>query len=197
MKALLMLLLSLISSICYGQQDPSEEPEMFSMDINKNIFRLTLTAIIPRRYSWPLAFSYEREIKRPLTLVLKAGPTFDYHTYTAEGSLNSFVSGELRYYLTLFKRIRKERSVRNFTGCYLSFEEYVLSDPLIVVNQSRSSAIQGACTTFLNVGFQKQSKQTYISVFFGPYITFSNYNNGLVTFDTPHWGITYGHVLFE
>jgi hypothetical protein len=47
----------------------------YNMQIKKDIFRLILTVAVPTDEDGTLTFSYERELKKPFTLVFKAGPS--------------------------------------------------------------------------------------------------------------------------
>lgn len=91
--------------------------DIFSKDIEKNIFRASLTFIAPDDEGWPLLFSYEREIHKSFTIVASAGPSFR-GTFNEPGefAIHGFVSAEFRYYFNLIHRIKKEKTVRNFSA---------------------------------------------------------------------------------
>ena len=151
---------------------------------------------------FPFTFSYEREIKRPFTFVMKAGPSFDISKFGPSDdpyqySMNAFASAELRYYYNLKRRIRKAKTVRNFSGIYLALEQSVLSGPIIVINQSRTHATERSSGTFTNIGYQKQFKQSYFNAFLGAKINVSDLKEGILSADTYHIGIALGVVLFE
>ena len=199
MRTLSFSILMFISSVAIGQAIHSRETDMFSSDIEKNIFRLTLMAYDD---GWPLTFSYEREIKKPFTVVLKAGPSFTVREFGPiddpyQYCINVFASAEFRYYYNLRRRIRKEKKVRNFSGIYLSLEQNVRSGPIALINESRSEAVDASSGTFINIGYQKQFKQGYFNVFIGPKMNLTDLKQGIVSADTFHFGIALGIVLFE
>src|SRR4030095_12021393 len=137
----------------------AQEKDMFAKDIEKNIFRASFTCIFPDDEGWPLTFSYEREIRKPFTLVLGAGPSFrGTSNESGELAIHGFVSVEFRYYLNLMHRIKKEKPVRNFSAAYLSLQESLFSGPVALVNMQSRNAAEGKARTFLNLGLQKQFK---------------------------------------
>lgn len=172
---------------------------MFSKDIEKNIFRATLTLIAPDDEGWPLLFSYEREIRKPFTVVLGAGPSFrGTSNEQGELSIHGYASVELRYYFNLRHRIKKEKTVRNFSATYLSIQESLFSGPVALVNMLSENAAVGKARTFLNLGLQKQFKQGYLNLYLGPGLHFNDLDKGeWVMIDDFHVAITFGLVLFE
>lgn len=195
MRCILITPLLLMVSIAISQYPQPKEIDMFASDIEKNVFRLTLMAYDD---IYPFTFSYEREIIKPFTVVLKAGPSFESSNFDpVEYSINAFASGELRYYYNLRRRIRKQKTVRNFSANYLSLEHSILSDPIAVINQSRSDAMEGSRGLFVNIGYQKQFKQAYFNVFLGAKINVDDFKEGILSADTYHYGIAFGIVLFE
>jgi hypothetical protein len=172
---------------------------MFSKDIEKNVFRAFFTCIIPDDEGWPLLFSYEREIRKPFTIVIGAGPSFrGTLNETGEFELHSFASAEFRYYFNLMHRIKKEKTVRNFSASYLSIQESLLSGPVALMNISSENAAKGKARTFLNLGIQKQYRKGYLNLFLGPGLHFNDLEKGeWVLIEDFHVGITFGFVLFE
>ena len=172
---------------------------MFSKDIAKNIFRASFTCVTPDDQGWPLTFSYEREIRKPFTVVIGTGPTFrGTSNGTGELAIHGFVSAEFRYYFNLLHRIKKERTVRNFSATYLSLQESLISGPVALINVSSENAVKGKARTFLNLGLQKQFKQNFFNIFLGPGLHFDDLEKGeWVLIDDFHVGITFGFVLFE
>lgn len=196
-----MTLKYLIVLLLFGAATSSgaQEKDMFSKDIEKNIFRASLAAIAPDDEGWPLLFSYEREIHRPFTIVAGIGPSFRIES-ADEGKLaiHGFASIELRYYFNLVHRIKKEKTVRNFSATYLSLQESLFSGPIALLNVSSENAGRGKARTFLNLGIQKQFKQKFINLFLGPGLHFNDLEKGeWVMIDDFHAGITLGFVLFE
>lgn len=203
MRILLIAFLFIIAYNAKAQYHPPKETDRYAMDIEKNIFRLILTGLVPNDIGLPLTFSYEREIRKPFTTVLKAGPYFSRkaaeYDYEADGySMNGYASAELRYYINLMRRIRKQKPVRNFSAYYFSVEQMFLSKPLIVLNQSSNEGQEGRQGTYLNIGYQKQFNQGYFNVFCGPRLNVNGlFKEGLVEFPDFHVGIAIGAVLFE
>ena len=188
----LILLASVTCSYAQGK-------DMFSKDIEKNIFRASFTCIIPDNEGWPLTFSYEREILKPFTIVIGAGPSFRA-TSNEKGELaiHGFASVEFRYYFNLMHRIRKEKTVRNFSATYLSLQESLFSGPVALMNMRSENAAQGQARTFLNLGLQKQFKRGYFHIFLGPGLHFNDLDKGeWVLVEDFHAGIAFGLVLFE
>jgi len=177
----------------------AQEKDMFSKDIEKNIFRASFTCIFPDDEGWPLTFSYEREIRKPFTIVIGVGPSFrGTSNETGELAIHGFVSAEFRYYFNLVHRIKKEKTVRNFSATYLSLQESLFSGPLALINLSSENAAKGKARTFLNLGLQKQFKRTYLHIFLGPGLHFNDLDKGeWVLIEDFHAGIAFGFVLFE
>jgi hypothetical protein len=177
----------------------AQEKDMFSQDIEKNIFRASFALIFPDDEGWPLTFSYEREIRKPFTIVIGAGPSFrGTSTGTGALSIHGFLSAEFRYYLNLVHRIKKAKPVRNFSATYLSFQESLFSGPVALINMLSKNAAEGKARTFLNLGLQKQFKQGYFNIYLGPGLHFDDLDKGeWVLIEDFHVGISFGFVLFE
>jgi hypothetical protein len=177
----------------------TQERDRFSKEIAKNIFRVSFTCITPDDEGWPLTFSYEREIRKPFTVVIGAGPSFrGTSNGTGELAIHGVVSVEFRYYFNLVHRIKKEKTVRNFSATYLSLQESLISGPIALVNISSENAVKGNARTFLNLGLQKQFKQKFLTIYLGPGLHFEDLEKGeWVLIDDFHVGITFGFVLFE
>lgn len=194
MKYLIVLIL-----FAAGTASRAQEKDMFSKDIEKNIFRASLATIVPDDEGWPLLFSYEREIYRPFTIVAGIGPSFRPGSVEeGEYAIHGFASIELRYYFNLMHRVKKERTVRNFSATYLSLQESLISGPIALMNVSSENAANGKARTFFNLGIQKQFKQKFINLFLGPELHFNDLEKGeWMMIDGFHAGITFGFVLFE
>lgn len=190
---IVFILLGSVTSSC------AQEKDMFSMDIEKNIFRASATFIVPDDEGWRLSFSYEREIRKPFTFLVAAGPSFSSRSAeTVELAIYGYMCAEFRYYFNLMHRIKKEKTVRNFSATYLSIQENLFSGPIALINMSRENADKAKALTFLNLGIQKQFKQGYFNIFLGPGLHFNDLDKGeWVLVDDFHAGITLGIVLFE
>ena len=177
----------------------AQEKDLFSNYIEKNVFRVTFTLIVPDNEGWPLVFSYEREIRKPFTIVLGAGPSFNA-TLNEQGEMavHGYASVELRYYFNLMHRIKKEKTVKNFSATYLALQESLFSGPIVLINMLSGNAAEGKARTFLNLGIQKQFRQNYLNLYLGPGLHFNDLDKGeWVLIDDFHVGISIGIVLFE
>ena len=139
------------TAVCQNKQTDSSCTEM-----QKNIFRCIITfPFFPLDESTSITATYEREIKRPFTFVLQTGPSFSIHKFGTsnnpyQSSINAFASGEFRYYFNLNRRIKKGKLVKNFSTNYFSLQQYVVTNPLLIINDSR--AFYGNSSSFINVG---------------------------------------------
>lgn len=195
-----LFILFLLPCIAFGQKNKGDDS--YRDSISKNILRVVIVKDNPNY----LAFQYERELKRPFTILAKLGPTLDFKTFgnidntsnkKNQYSFGVFGSVEARYYFNLNHRIRKQKAVHNFSAFYLSLEMFIASNPFVFINQKESQALQGAAETFINIGWQKQYKFLYFNVYFGPAIykkTFSKYFPDQ-HIDGTHGGIGIGVVF--
>jgi hypothetical protein len=134
---------------------------------------------------------------------LKAGPAFNkQHTMTDafgtdqyKWTMNAVVSGEVRYYFTLLRRIKHQKTVKNFSAGYFSLEEMMQSKPLVIINKSGTETLSGNNSSYINLGYQKQVKLTYYNIFFGTRFPGKIYENSTDIFDILHGGITIGRVF--
>jgi hypothetical protein len=185
----------IISSIAANAQDN----DRFARDIAKNIFRTTLTFIVPDDEGTPLLFSYERQLYKPITIVAGVGISLvSSINDESELAIHGFASIELRYYFNLMHRVKKEKYVRNFSATYLSLQESLFSGPIALIGVSSANASTGAARTFFNLGLQRQWKKYYLNIFLGPGLHFSGLEKGeWVLIEDFHAGISFGFVLFE
>jgi len=192
---------SLIAFIFLGSiiSAHAQEKDIFSKDIEKNIFRSSVTFIAPDDEGLPITFSYEREIRKPFTVLAGAGFSFHgLYNETGEFAIHGYMSAEFRYYFNLLHRVKKEKTVRNFSATYLSLQESLLSGPIALINISRENTAKEKASTFLNLGLQKQYKRGFLNIFLGPELHFNNLEKGeWVLIDGFHAGFTIGLVLFE
>ena len=167
--------------------------------MQKNIFRCIITfPFFPLDESTSITATYEREIKRPFTFVLQAGPSFSIHKFGTsnnpyQSSINAFASGEFRYYFNLNRRIKKGKLVKNFSTNYFSLQQYVVTNPLLIINDSR--AFYGNSSSFINVGWQKQNKRFYLNLFLGMRLVGNDFGKYNRTFETLHGGASLGYVF--
>jgi hypothetical protein len=181
-------------------KDNSKEIDPNKMEINKNIFRLLLSVSTDTKFS--VTGNYEREIKKPFTLFFKAGPAFnrEYIDTDAFGTeeykwlFNAIASGELRCYYNLNRRIKFQKTVRNFSAFYLSLEEQLISKPILIINKSGDEVLKGTNSEFINIGYQYQKNTTYYNVYFGARLPGQIYNN-TPTGELLHAGVTIGRAF--
>ena len=182
-------------------QLPKEKPP-YDTAIRSNIFRVIATLTAPHDDGWPLTFSYEREIRKPFTVVIALGFT-SKHTrfgpvdHPDQVCFNLFGSGELRYYINLMRRIRKEKPVQNFSAYYISAEHNFLTSPILRINLPREEGVAKRSGNFLYIGYQKQFGRGYFNVYFGPEISVSDLFSGWLIADDYHIGLAFGIVLFK
>ena len=179
-------------AISQGITPGNEDP--YKMEIQKNIFRGTLALMFTELRAM---VSYEREIFKPFTLVLKTGPSLrtDNSSPENEIELAATASGELRYYFNLRRRIKHNKTVRNFSAGYLSLEPFVISKPLIISDQPGDDERAAQAIVYINIGAQKQFKRFYLNAFFGTPFFGRIYSNSVDVFDIIQGGIVIGRVF--
>ncbi|MBC7886776.1 MAG: hypothetical protein H7Z13_02735 [Ferruginibacter sp.] len=199
MKFLFFLLLFVPpAAIC---QVVSNDVDIHKMEIDKDIFRAMVTFSIDEGVA--LAGCYEHEIYQPFTVVVKAGPSLSRAEITTgiwadkdyRQGLFMAASCELRYYYNLKRRIRLERTTRNFTASYLSLEPFAISKPLIIFSRSKADAKPASAGLFLNIGYQRQFRKTYLNAFFGTRIGSKIYLSSDV-YNVLHGSIAFGRLLY-
>ncbi|MEP7107639.1 MAG: hypothetical protein ABI760_06640 [Ferruginibacter sp.] len=178
-----------------GDNDPHK------MEIEKNIFRELLTLSIDG--SLAVTGCYEHEIYRPFTVVVKAGPSFGreeilnniWGNEQYRFTLSGVASCELRYYYNLGRRIRLEKTTRNFSAGYLSLEPFVVSKSIILINKAEAETKPSHAGVYINIGLQKQINRTYFNAFFGTRFGGKIYETSVTVFDIIHGGATIGRVF--
>ena len=172
---------------------------MFYKDLSRNIFRASLSFIAPDDEGLPILFSYERTLLKPITLIVAGGISFG-NLYKDEGAVavHGFGSVEMRYYLNLKRRLKKDKYVRNYSAIYLGLQESFLSGPIALMGISRENAAKANARTFLNLGIEGQFKRKFVNIFLGPGLHFNDLEKGeWVLVEDFHVGLTLGFVLFE
>lgn len=200
MKSLFLFFL-LLPKIAVCQTASSKYADTFKEEIDKNIFRVMLTLALDE--SLDIKACYEREICKPLSFVIKAGPSFsrEYISTDAWGNeqyqwaVKAVASGELRCYYNLKRRIRHEKTIRNFSAYYLSLEPFVMSSPLIYLNNAGEGSQPATAGAYINIGFQKQVRHTYFNLFFGTRFFGKIYAHSVDVFDIIHAGVTIGRAF--
>ena len=202
MKFLLSLVFSvpILASSQMTQGIPGETDSSIR-EINKNIFRAIMGLSTDTKFS--VQGGYEREIIKPFTLVFKAGPAFDkeytmtdaFGTRQYKWSMSFAASGEARYYFNLGRRIKHQKPTRDFSAAYFSFEEMVQSKPVFILNKSSDETLSARSVTYINIGYQREVKQTYYNIFFGTRFPGKIYETSADIFDIIHGGISIGRVF--
>ena len=177
------------------------ETEPDKSSIKENIFRVIFSVATDTKFS--ITGNYEREIFKPFTLFLKAGPAINRQLDSTDAFgddqykwiLNVIGSAEVRYYFNLKRRGRLQKTTKNFTACYVGVEELWRSNPLFILNKSGKENIVGSNAPFINIGYQNQFKQTYFQIFFGTRFPGKIYSKTVTVFDLLHLGIAIGRVF--
>jgi hypothetical protein len=191
-----LLSLFIIPQLAICQVNLLKYEDPYKMDIDKHIFRLLCTFTTGENLLF--AACYEHEIKGPFTMVLKAGPSIfaDDNSVDYGIALAATASGELRYYFNLNRRIKYEKTIRNFSAGYLSLEPFVISKSLTILNDSGVEEKPASAGAYLNIGFQRQVKRSYVNVFFGTRFFGRIYSNSVDVFDIIQGGVAFGLVLY-
>jgi hypothetical protein len=197
---LMMMLLPLcaaaqIMPVSTKNADPHKD------EINKDIVRVLLSLATDTRLA--VTAGYEREIARPLTVVLKAGPGIDrqYDSIDVYGEkqyswvINAVASAELRCYIGLRKKAMQNKTVRNFSAFYFSAEVLAKSAALIRISNTGSDRTSGYVRPFVNIGYQKQVRKSYYNIFFGTRFPGRVYGEAVSGLDLLHAGIAVGRVF--
>jgi len=195
MRVYLVFFIFVFHCVAHGQQ-PVKDSDMFAMDLEKNILRVVLTAQISDNEGWPLMLNYEREIKRPFTLVFKGGPEIKCYD-TLHFSVNAFGAIEFRFYCNLLDRIKKGKRVYNFSAPYFSIEETFLSDAFLLSGVNREKVPSARGGTFFNFGIQNQFKRGYFNAFFGMSLRRRDTKRPYFEPGQFHVGIALGKVLTD
>ncbi len=201
MKKIFLLFLITIPLRSISQVSSSRYTDTYKEEIDKTIFRLMMTLSLDETLT--IAGCYEHEIYKPLTVVVKAGPVIsrDYLLRDAYGNeqynwyIKAAAAAEVRCYYNLKRRIRHEKTIRNFSGYYVSLEPFVVSSSLVLINNDHAGTIPAKAGVYLNIGFHKQTRHTYFNAFFGTRFFGSIYENSNSFLDVIHAGVTIGRAF--
>lgn len=145
--------------------------KLFGQDLDtltksNSVFRITASVPIPM-----INFHYEIPLKKNVTLLLKSGFNF---TLASSAALNrdkirsqvSWLSSiETRYYYSLYRRIKNNKSVKNYSAGYIGLEPYYRSNSIAAINESKQIN-NGSYGAFVNLGFQNQSEKNVYTAFY-------------------------------
>lgn len=202
MKIFFCVAFLLTGHLTYAQQQPVFEGGLRAPVNKKDIFRLALTFHAPEDEYVPLSFNYERMLGKRFTLYTKAGPSITANTLSWDSedfnySLNAYASAELRFYINQVRRERKGKKAQNFSSNYISIEQYIISNPLLVHNRPWKEGQPGSTGTFLNIGLQREFGGFYLNLFWGPRLSGTMFGDWYTSLSTHRGGITLGFVLFN
>jgi hypothetical protein len=160
----LKLLLSVIflPILLCGQTNSTKSTDKDLNKIQSNIYRVNITQpIFPEYETITLSSVYEHRIKNAFSLLGKIGigtsvKKFGNSSNPYQTSFHFYTAVEVRYYFTLKRRQKKEKSVFNFSCPYLAIEQNLFTNPIALINQIPKDAFEGSTRTFLNLGYQNK-----------------------------------------
>lgn len=204
MKQIKLILIIIGSPILLlGQANIKKTKDSSISEIQNNIYRITVTQAMFPGYdeSSTLLGFYEHRIKKSFSIVGKLGfgasvRKFGSSSNPYQTSLHLHSSLEGRYYFTLARRLRKEKSVLNFSCPYIGLEQNITTNPIALINQTQKEALKGSTGMFLNLGYQKQFGKLYLGIYFGPRLwgkSFSNFEGS--SLGALHGGLSIGYVF--
>lgn len=184
-----------------GVSEPPKTSDPNKMNIQPNILRLLFSTATDSKLS--ISANYEREIKKPITVVVGGGPTYFriekstdiFGNKKYESSVNFFISGELRCYYNLKRRMKQEKTVRNFSAFYASLQEQLISKPILVFNRTGEYNLQNKNGAFVNIGYQFQKITTYYNLYFGIRFPGKIYRNAPSGIELLHGSISVGRAF--
>ena len=205
MKTLKLFLLIICSPILsFSQTSNVKTEDSNSSQIDKNIYRVIYTQPIDKDFETNgiIAFNYEHKIKNAFSITSKLGVATSVNKFGSSSdpyqiSFHLFSSIEARYYFTLNRRLRKEKSVFNFSCPYISLEQNLFTNQFALINQTAKGAFEGYTATYFNLGYQKQISKLFFAAYAGGQLSvkdFSKYDKrrSLSAF---HVGLTLGYVF--
>ncbi len=144
---------------------------------------------------------YEHQFKNTFSFVGKLGiggevKKFGSSSNPNQTSFHLYSAIEGRYYFTLKRRQKKEKSILNFSCPYIAVEQNIISNPIALINQIEKEALKGTTGLFLNLGYQKQIGKLYLATFLGVRLggkSFSKYDGSSLS--SIHGGLKAGCVF--
>jgi hypothetical protein len=157
--------------------------------INTNIYRVTIAVPMePLLSSYVpdvmIMGNYERKLSKQISFVGNLGIRMcnkSYGVYTSQpvSSYHLAGTGEIRYYYALGKRKRNVRPTMNFSGGYVSVNQYFLANPFAITSSNKQvsevDGVEAQASLYFNIGYQRQYKNLFFHVFLG--ILLSNQTN--------------------
>jgi hypothetical protein len=189
MKSTLLSIFYLFPFILYSQAPNypnSTKQELKNLDsnyymTNNNIYRVTIGVPLETLLSGyvpdvMIMGNYERKLSKQISFVGNLGIRMcnkSYGVYYPEpvSSYHLAGTGEIRYYYALGKRKRNVRPTMNFSGGYVSVNQYFLANPFAITSSnkqvSEADAVQSQASLYFNIGYQRQYKNLFFNVFLG------------------------------
>ena len=157
--------------------------------INTNIYRVTIAVPAePLLSSYEpdvmIMGNYERKLSKQISFVGNLGIRMcnkSYGVYYPEpvSSYHVAGTGEIRYYYALGKRKRNVRPTINFSGGYVSLNQYFLANSFAITSSNKQvsevDAVESQASLYFNIGYQRQFKNLFFNVFLG--VLLSNQTN--------------------
>jgi hypothetical protein len=205
MKQIKLLLFIMSSPILLlSQTKITKQKDSSTIKIQNNIYRIIYTQPIDKDFETNgiIAFNYERKIINAFSVASKLGVATSVNKFGDGGnpyqiSFHLFSSIEARYYFTLNRRLRKGKSVFNFSSPYISLEQNLFSNQFALINQTAKKSFEGYTATYFNLGYQKQITNFYFAAYIGGQLAikdFSKYDIGR-SLSPFHVGLTIGYVF--
>ena len=199
----LLVSIMILPIFSFGQTHHEKIPDKNLSKLQSNIFRINITqATLPDYETNTLSGAYEHQIKNAFTFLGKIGIGYAVDKFGSSDdpyqiSYHLYSAVETRYYFTLKRRQKKEKSVLNFSCPYVSLEQTLYSNQFALDNQIAKKAFEGSTRTFINLGCQKQIVKFYMAAFFGASIftkDFAIYGTGR-SIRPLHGGVIIGYVF--
>ena len=197
MKSTLLSIFYLFPFILYSQAPNypnSTKQELKNLDsnyymTNNNIYRVTIGVPLETLLSGyvpdvMIMGNYERKLSKQISFVGNLGIRMcnkSYGVYYPEpvSSYHLAGTGEIRYYYALGKRKRNVRPTMNFSGGYVSVNQYFLANPFAITSSNKQvsevDGVEAQASLYFNIGYQRQYKNLFFHVFLG--ILLSNQTN--------------------
>ena len=192
----IILFLMPLSGIC-------QDAEKLSLDsaLGKNICRLSFYFnMIALHDKSAILFSYERKIATTITAVVKVGPAISIKKFGSSGNPYQYTfygygSADFRHYFNLRSRSRKGKTIKNYSGKYISLNQSFLSNPFLFLNRDSNGVGEGIFGSYIDLGWQRQYKKVFLHAFICRTIYLRDLGIGNRTLSDYHGGFTFGLVL--
>lgn len=194
MRNYLVIILVLLNLVLKAQSEIN-----FDTVLKKQnpLFRMSFT--LPEA---TIALSNEFAISKKHSFVSKAGVQTSFVKGGATDNKSVFkfygyFSVEPRWYLNFERRIKRGKTIDQFSGTYLSLETYIHTNEFASINEKRYKD-GGHYGAFFNIGIQrKRSKNWYFAGFFGisPLLTWDLNEKETTADEIAKVGLTIGYTF--